>query len=67
MDYKGVIIEESLSDKNILSTLNIVSTEVEEVSEKHATPCVKTIEILRCVCYNGVSLKDAKSILQVEI
>ncbi len=50
MSYQGVIIEESLSDKSILSGLNIVSTEVEDVTEEHATPWLEkwtldTIEI----------------------
>ncbi len=50
MNYRGVIIEESLSDKSILSDLNVVSVEVEEVTEKHATPWLEkwtldTIEV----------------------
>lgn len=36
--YTGVIIEESLSSKDVLSTLKIVSTEVEDVVEDHKTP-----------------------------
>ncbi len=48
--YTGVIIEESLSDKSILSELHIISTEVESVTEAHATPWLEqwtldTIEI----------------------
>ncbi len=50
VSYQGVIIEESLSNKDILSDLNIVSTEIEDVTEKHATPWLEqwtldTIEI----------------------
>jgi len=37
-NYKGVIIEESLSDKSVLSKIKIVSTEVEEVNDEHKTP-----------------------------
>jgi hypothetical protein len=51
MDYQGVIIEESLSNKSILSDLNIISMEVEWVTEKHATPWLEkwtldTVKIL---------------------
>ncbi len=34
MKYKGVIIEESLEDKNILKDIRILSTRVEKVTEK---------------------------------
>jgi hypothetical protein len=51
MDYKGVIIEESLENNNILKSVNILSTKVEPVVEKHKTPWLKqwtlhTVEIL---------------------
>ena len=50
MDYKGVIIEESLEDKTVLDTVSIVSTKVEKVTSKHKTPWLSqwtlhTIEI----------------------
>jgi len=50
MDYKGVIIEESLKDKKILSEVRILSTKVEQITEKHQTPHLKqwtlyTVEI----------------------
>jgi len=50
MNYNGVMIEESLSDESVLSDPNIISTEIEEVTEKHATPwldrwALDTIEI----------------------
>lgn len=41
MDYKGTIIEESLSDKRALSKARIVSTKVERVAESHRTPWLK--------------------------
>ena len=48
--YKGVIIEESLENKDILKKLKILKTEVKQVTLKHQTPWVKqwtlhTIEI----------------------
>ena len=51
-DYFGVIIEESLQDKEILKKLKIIKTKVEEVTEKHKTPWLKkwtlhTVKILK--------------------
>jgi len=50
MDYTGVIIEESLENKDILKDVNVSSTKVEEVTERHRTPWIKqwtlhTVEI----------------------
>jgi len=38
MVYKGIIIEESLSDKSILGKIKIIKTEVEKVTFEHKTP-----------------------------
>lgn len=50
MNYKGVIIEESLEDKGVLKKIKILKTRVERVVEKHKTPWLKqwtlhTVEI----------------------
>src|SRR3989338_7794180 len=50
MSYKGIIIEESLENKDVLKDVTILSTKVEEVTEKHKTPWLKqwtlhTVEI----------------------
>jgi hypothetical protein len=50
MNYKGVIIEESLKDKRVLDDVSILETTVEEVNESHQTPWIKqwtlhTVEI----------------------
>lgn len=50
MDYRGVIIEESLENKDILKDVKILETKVEEVTEEHKTPWIKqwtlhTVEI----------------------
>ena len=37
-NYKGDIIEESLESKEVLKKLNIVSTRIEKVTDKHKTP-----------------------------
>ncbi len=41
MDYKGVIIEESLSDSNVLRDIKIVETKIEPVTKDHKTPWLK--------------------------
>jgi len=40
-DFKGVIIEESLENKEVLKKVKIIKTKVEQVIEKHKTPWVK--------------------------
>ncbi|MFA5933301.1 MAG: hypothetical protein WCV81_03520 [Microgenomates group bacterium] len=50
MDFKGIIIEESLKDRSVLKKVKILDTEVENVIEKHRTPWLKqwtldTVEI----------------------
>ena len=50
MNFRGVIIEESLEDKNILKHVKILKTKIEKVTEKHKTPWLKqwtlhTVEI----------------------
>ncbi len=50
MNYKGIIIEESLENKDVLQDVKIISTEIEEVAEEHKTPWIKqwtlhTVEI----------------------
>ena len=41
MNYKGVIIEESLENKDVLKDVTILSTKVEQVTEEHHTPHLK--------------------------
>ena len=50
MNYTGVIIEESLENKDVLQDVKISSTKVEEVTQEHKTPWIKqwtlhTVEI----------------------
>ncbi|PIN74406.1 hypothetical protein COV20_00060 [Candidatus Woesearchaeota archaeon CG10_big_fil_rev_8_21_14_0_10_45_16] len=50
-NFKGVIIEESLENKNVLKKIKIIKTKVEEVTEQHQTPWIKrwtlhTVKIL---------------------
>ena len=49
-NYQGIIIEESLENKDVLKDVKIVSTKVEKVTAKHQTPWLKqwtlhTVEI----------------------
>jgi len=51
MNYRGIIIEESLEKNDILKELNIIDTKIEAVTEKHKTPWIKqwtmhTVEVL---------------------
>jgi hypothetical protein len=41
MNFKGVIIEESLENKEILKKVKIIKTNTEEVTEEHKTPWIK--------------------------
>lgn len=41
MNYQGVIIEESLENKDILKEIKIIKTNISLVAEKHKTPWVK--------------------------
>lgn len=41
MNYKGVIIKESLENKEIFKEIKILDTKVEQVTEKHKTPWIK--------------------------
>lgn len=50
MNYQGVIIEESLDNKEVLNNVKIIKTKISPVGEKHRTPWVKqwtmhTVEI----------------------
>lgn len=52
MNYRGVIIEESLENKEVLKLVNILETKVKPVTEREKTPWLKqwtlhTVEIPR--------------------
>lgn len=38
MDFKGMIVEESLGDKSVLKEFKILSTKTEKVTNAHRTP-----------------------------
>ncbi len=40
-NFKGIIIEESLENKDILQKIKIVKTNIEKVTEEHETPWIK--------------------------
>ena len=41
LNFKGVIIEESLADASVLSDIQVLSTNIEPVTDEHKTPWVK--------------------------
>lgn len=41
MDYKGVIIGESLENTRVLQHVKVLETKVEKVTERHKTPWLK--------------------------
>jgi hypothetical protein len=50
MNYKGVIIEESLQDLSLLKDIRILGTKIEPITPRHKTPWLKqwtlhTVEI----------------------
>lgn len=50
MNYKGIIIEESLKDAKVLKKISIIETKIEQVTQHHQTPWLNkwtlhTIEI----------------------
>lgn len=50
MDYRGVIIKESLDDISVLNSVKILETKVERVTKEHQTPWLEqwalhTVEI----------------------
>ena len=50
-NFNGVIIEESLENKDVLQKVKIIKTKVEDVTKEHKTPWIKewtlhTVEIL---------------------
>ena len=40
-NFKGVIIEESLENKDVLEKVKILKTDIEQVTEEHKTPWIK--------------------------
>lgn len=62
MDYEGVIIEESLSDKTVLKDVQIISTKVEPVTKKHNTPWLKQWTLHTVVIPVDKASKVAKTI-----
>lgn len=39
-NYHGVIVEESLTNKDVLKKVKIISTKVEQVTDEHKTPWI---------------------------
>ncbi len=63
-NYQGVIIEESLVDKNIMQKLEILSTKVEQVVDKHKTPWLKQWTLYTVEIPEGEADKKAEELSQ---
>ncbi|MDP3770609.1 MAG: hypothetical protein Q8R40_06810 [bacterium] len=66
MNYTGVIIEESLENKDIFNDVRISSTKVKKVTEEHKTPWIKqwtlhTVEVSENQAYS-VAEKISKAL-----
>ena len=62
MNYKGVIIEESLEIKDILGRIKILSTKVEQVIDKHKTPWLKQWTLHTVEVFEGKAESTAEEI-----
>lgn len=64
MDYRGVIIEESLENKEVFSELKILSTKIEQVTDKHKTPWLKQWTLHSVLIPEGMAPAIAEKISQ---
>ncbi|MFA5303368.1 MAG: hypothetical protein WC393_02420 [Candidatus Nanoarchaeia archaeon] len=62
MDFKGVIIEESLKDKEILKSVTILNTEVEKVTDEHQTSWLKRWTLHTIIVPEEMADKFAKKL-----
>ena len=60
--FIGVVIEESLEDKNVLNEVTILSTKIEKVTERHKTPWIKQWTVHRVEIPMGKEREIAKSL-----
>jgi len=61
-NYRGVIIEESLKNKEVLKRVQILETKVESVIEKHKTPWVQQWTMYTVIVPEDEADKIAKEI-----
>lgn len=47
-NYKGVIIEESLANRDVLKKVKILSTKVEKINDEHKTPMAFAMDFTYC-------------------
>lgn len=62
MDFKGIIIEESLEKKDILKKLNIVKTDFSKVKEEDNTPWLKKWTLHTIVVKEDDAMRIAEEI-----
>jgi hypothetical protein len=63
MDYEGVVIEESLETPSVLESVEILSTSIEPVTERHQTPWLRqwTLHTVRIAEGRAQSVAEAIS------
>jgi len=64
MNYKGVIIEESLDNKDVLKNVSVLKTEIETVTEEHKTPWIKKWTLHSVEIPNATADEISKKISQ---
>ncbi len=62
MNFKGVIIEESLIDSSVLDSVKILETKIEKVTVKHQTPWVSKWTLHTVEIFEANADKIAKKI-----
>lgn len=65
MNFKGVIIEESLENPEVLKRAKVLKTKVEKVTPKHKTPWLKQWTLLTVEIPNEMADAIAKEISSI--
>ena len=66
MDYEGIIIEESLEDRSVLDSVQILDKRVEPISAHHRTPWLERWTLLT-VRVPEAMVKDIASVISMSI
>jgi hypothetical protein len=61
-EYRGVVIEESLADRTVLNDIQIESTQVENVTEKHSTPWLTQWTLLTVLVPANAAVETAQTL-----
>ena len=64
MNYIGIIIEESLKNKDFLKEVKILNTKIEQVTERHKTPWLKQWTLRAVEINAGISIVPSATVKQ---